>query len=136
MYLSKKRREEIRNKFGGKCAYTGTQLDDDWQIDHCKPLVRKTFSNRALFAENHTDENLYPCQKIINHYKGSLDLETFRQWYLMGLHERLKKLPKNPTASKSMKRKQYLLKVANLFGISEDRPFSGKFYFETFNDKL
>jgi len=60
-----------------------------------------------------------------------LDLETFRTWFLSGLHTRLKKLPKNPKVEKSIKHKRYLLEVASLFGISEDRPFSGKFYFET-----
>jgi hypothetical protein len=58
-------------------------------------------------------------------------LETFRNWYLGGLHERLKNLPKNPKTEKSHKKKAYLLEVASLFGISEDTPFSGKFYFET-----
>jgi len=61
-----------------------------------------------MFEENHKFENMFPVQKIINHYKGSLDLETFRNWYLGGLHERLKKLPKNPRAEKSRKKKQYL----------------------------
>ena len=43
----------------------------------------------------------------------------------------LKKLPKNPKTEKSIKRKAYLLKVANFFDISIDKPFSGKFYFES-----
>jgi len=47
-----------------------------------------------------------------------------------GLHERLKKLPKNPKAEKSIKRKKYLLKVAEFFDIKPDKPFNGKFYFE------
>ena len=81
--------------------------------------------------ENHNLDNMVPCQKIVNHYKGSLDLETFRTWFLGGLHERLKKLPKNPTAEKSIRRKAYLLEVARLFDIRPDKPFSGKFYFET-----
>ena len=79
---------------------------------------------------NFNFDNMFPSQKIVNHYKGSLDLETFRNWFLGGLHERLKKLPKNPKVEKSHKRKAYLLEVASLFGISEDIPFSGKFYFE------
>jgi len=40
MYISKKNREIIKNKFGGKCAYTGTELKEDWQVDHIKPRIR------------------------------------------------------------------------------------------------
>ena len=75
---------------------SGTKLEDDWQIDHVKPVGRNWWTNTAMFEENDTFENMFPVQKIINHYKGSLDLETFRTWYLAGLHKRLKKLPKNP----------------------------------------
>lgn len=133
MYISKKDREIIRNKFNGKCAYSGTDLEPDWQVDHIKPLIRNwMLNNDATFKENHNIENMYPCQKIINHYKGSLDLETFRIWFLGGLNERLKKLPKNPKVEKSIKKKEYLLEVARLFDIEPNKPFSGKFYFETF----
>lgn len=131
MYISKKEREIIKNKFGGKCAYTGTDLKDDWQVDHVKPVIRNWFSNDCMIPGNHNIDNMVPCQKIVNHYKGSLDLETFRNWYLGGLHERLRKLPNNPKVEKSRRRKEYLLEVARLFGINENTPFSGKFYFES-----
>ena len=131
MYISKKNREIIRQKFAGKCAYTGTLLRADWQVDHIEPLIRNWWNNTARNEKAHSINNMYPVQKIVNHYKGSLDLETFRTWYLGGLHERLKKLPKNPKAEKTIKRKAYLLEVAQLFDISEDKPFSGTFYFET-----
>jgi 5-methylcytosine-specific restriction endonuclease McrA len=131
MYISKKDREVIKKKFGGKCAYSGTELKDDWQVDHIKPIIRNRFSKCSVFEQDHKIDNMFPCQKIINHYKGSLDLETFRTWFLGGLHERLKKLPKNPKTEKSRKKKAYLLEVASLFNISENVPFNGKFYFET-----
>jgi 5-methylcytosine-specific restriction endonuclease McrA len=134
MHISKKDREAIKQKFGGKCAYTGTDLKDDWQVDHLEPLIRNWWTNTAMFKDNHKSENLFPVQKIVNHYKGSLDLETFRTWYLGGLHERLKKLPKNPKTEKSAKRKAYLIEVAELFGITIDAPFSGAFYFETLQE--
>ena len=131
MYISKKDRGLIKMKFGGKCAYTGTDLKDDWQVEHVKPLVRNWWTNTSMFPEAHKLENMVPVQKIVNHYKGSLDLETFRNWFLGGLHERLKKLPKNPKVEKSKRKKEYILEVARLFNISEDNPFSGRFYFET-----
>jgi 5-methylcytosine-specific restriction endonuclease McrA len=133
MYISKKDRELIKNKYQGKCAYTGTDLKEDWQIDHIKPIIRNLYTSGAMFEKDHTLNNMVPCQKIVNHYKGSLDLESFRNWFLGELHLRLKKLPRNPKTAKSIKRKQYLLEIANLFGITEDKPFNREFYFETFN---
>ena len=95
-----------------------------------KPIIRNWWDGTVNFEKHDTIENMFPCQKIINHYKGSLPLNTFRTWYLGGLHERLKKLPKNPRTEKGQKRKDYLLKVAGYFGITPDKPFEGKFYFE------
>ncbi len=133
MYISKKNREIVKQKFGGKCAYTGTLLKDDWQVDHMYPVRRNLLNNSAINLKNHKLDNMYPVQKIVNHYKGSLDLELFRSWYLGFMHDRLKNLPKNPRTKKGIKRKEYLLEVAGLFGITETKPFTGKFYFELFD---
>lgn len=127
--ISKKDKEIIKNKFGGKCAYTGRDLDDDWQIDHLKS-IRLFKIGKEKGDPNHI-ENLYPALKIVNHYKRALPLEAFRNWFLGELHVRLKKLPRNPKTEKGIKRKIYLLSVAEVFGISEDNPFTGIFYFET-----
>jgi len=129
MYISKKDRAIIKQKFDGKCAYTGTELKDDWQVEHINPIRRNWWENSALFEKDHKTENMVPCQRIVNHYKHSLTLEDYRKRLLM-LHERLKKLPKNPRTDKGKKRKAYMLEVAELFGVTEDKPFSGIFYFE------
>jgi 5-methylcytosine-specific restriction endonuclease McrA len=133
MYISKKDREIIRNKFNGKCAYSGTDLEPDWQVDHVVPVVRNWWDGTSIFGTFHVIENMYPCQKIINHYKHSYSLESFRG-LLSTLHLRLIKMPKNPRTEKGVKRKDYIFKVAGYFGITEDKPFSGKFYFETFGN--
>jgi len=129
MYISKKNREIIKQKFGGRCAYSGTILEDDWQVDHVEPLIRNWWNNTAENSDAHNIDNMFPVQKIINHYKGSLDLETFRTWFLGGLHNRINK-PKNPRTEKSIKRKEYINKVASYFDITEEKPFDGLFYFE------
>ena len=118
-------RQAVYDKYNGLCAYSGTPLEDDWQIDHIVP--------RHLGGTNDIS-NLIPAQKIINHYKRALPLEDFRGWYLAGLHNRLKKLPKNPRTEQGQKRKDYLLKVASYFGIEQDQPFSGRFFFEDRDD--
>jgi len=130
MYISKKNREIVKNMFNGKCAYTGTDLLADWQVDHIKPIKRNwQLNNSAMFEENHNLQNMLPTQRIINHYKHSMDLELFRN-FMMYFHIRLSKLPKNPKVEKSIKRKAYMLEIARLFDITADKPFSGKFWFE------
>lgn len=119
-------REQVRNKYGGLCAYTGKPLDDIWQVDHMIPLAYFGWRDGD---PNHID-NLVPALRIVNHYKRALTVDGFRR-YPLTLHDRLKRLPKNPKVDKSVNRKRYLFEVADLFGITPDKPFSGNFYFET-----
>ena len=130
------RRERIYNKFGGLCAYSGTPLEPDWQIEHINPVVRNWWTNTMMFKDDDKESNMVPVQKLINHYKHSISLQEFKIWLLGGLHERLRKLPKCPRTEKSKKHKEYMLKVASYFGITEDKPFTGKFYFETLTDRI
>jgi hypothetical protein len=123
-------RDAIYNKYGGRCAYSGTLLEDDWQVDHLLSKQKLGYFNYDEIDPDGLD-NLMPTQKIINHYKRALWLDDFRTLWLGGLHTRLKKLPKCPRADKSIKRKTYLLKIAGYFGITPDNPFSGTFYFES-----
>lgn len=130
------KRQIVYNKFNGKCAYTGTNLESDWQIDHMESkAINNYFAYKGALDERSVNriENLMPTQKIINHYKRAFDLELFRD-YMKTFHLRLAKLPKNPKVKKSIKHKEYLLEVARLFDITPEKPFSGKFYFETLND--
>lgn len=131
MYISKSDRLKIYGKFDGKCAYSGTELLDDWQVDHIEPIKRCQFLNKVDYPERHNIDNMVPCQRVINHYKGTLTLDLFREWYLGGLHKRLAKLPKSPKVEKSIKKKAYLLEVARFFDIEPEKPFCGVFYFET-----
>ena len=123
------KRDRIYQKFNGLCAYSGTPLEDDWQIEHINPVIRNWWTNTKMFPDADNEENMVPVQKIINHYKHSYDLEGYRK-LLCGLHLRLKKVAKNPYTEKGKKRKEYISKVAGYFGITADKPWSGKFYFE------
>lgn len=128
MKITKELKSILYQKYGGRCAYTGTVLKDDWQVDHVEPIKR--FKNGCEHPHLDVEENMVPCQKIVNHYKGSLTLDEFRNWYLKGLHRRLSKLPLNPRTRQSAKKKKYLIEVATYFGITPNRPFNGVFYFE------
>ncbi len=138
------KREKIRLKFNGLCAYSGKPLGDDWQVDHVQSKINhqyKTFRSGLTISEqlaernkvNHID-NLFPACRIVNHYKRSLDLEGFRQ-YMKSFHLRLAKLPKNTNVPRTKSRKEYMMKVAEIFSITPEKPFNGTFYFETLEPK-
>lgn len=133
--MDKKKRELVRLKYDGLCAYTGKPLGEDWQVDHVTSK-HKHFYNcygmddlKERLKEVDNIENLLPAIKIVNHYKRSLDLEGFR-CYMINFHKRLKKLPKKTIISETQRRKDYMFKIAELFDITIVKPFDGKFYFE------
>lgn len=139
MAISKKLRQQVYDKFGGKCAYTGLPLGDKWQVDHVisqygfgytlwgKCRDREEYEKRK--TEVHHIDNLLPALAIVNHYKRTKNLEQFRL-YMEGFHKRLSKLPKKTRVPATEKRIAYMNKIADAFGITVDKPFDGKFYFE------
>jgi hypothetical protein len=126
MALSKSKREQIKQKYSGLCAYTGKPLQDDWQVDHMESVFWHNYTGKE---NKDRDDNMIPTCRIINHYKRALTLEQFRD-RITTLHQRLAKLPVNPVSPVSIRRKKYLLEVAELFGITKDKPFRGVFFFE------
>ena len=138
--MNKKLRQQVYEKFGGKCAYTGHTLPEDWQVDHMTSKIQHQWSTYYRHGDLDTIkkelktvdniDNLVPTLRIVNHYKRSLDLEGFRH-YMLNFHKRLAKLPKNTSVQRTKERKIYMYKIAEVFGISPENPFSGVFYFET-----
>lgn len=128
MRFDKITREEVYCKYNGLCAYTGKPLDEKWQIDH---VTSKYFhSYHELESDVNDIYNLLPAIRIINHYKREKTLESFRE-YMSTFHLRLAKLPKNTMVNSTKRRKEYMNTIAELFDITIEHPFSGKFYFET-----
>ena len=142
------KRERIYAKYNGRCAYTGKHLGDDWQVDHMfskediyyraqrylansglNPKMYEKELKQAVKEKANSDENLIPALRIVNHYKRSLDLEGFRE-RMKTFHIRLGKLPKNTKVPATVKRIRYMNEIAEAFGITPDKPFGGKFYFE------
>jgi len=111
MKLSKKDREKVKNKFGGKCAYCGCELPVNWQIDHIKPVC------------NHgTDsiDNLNPACFACNNYKNGNGLEAFR----IMLKNLLNTHPEYLFSSKSK------IDLGLNYGSVILKEWDGKFYFE------
>jgi len=115
-------RNKVYDKYNGRCAYCGCEITlDNFQVDHKLP--------KAAGGTDNFD-NLMPACKECNHYKRALDIHTFRKEWLGKLHTRIKRIPKNPTSEKGKRYKAYMEKILTKYGISEDKPFDGKFYFE------
>ena len=95
MALMKKQRAELREKFGGRCAYCGCELPEKgWHADHVQAVLRK--SERCMKAaakgifklkstgevfrpEAECKENIFPACAPCNLLKTSYSLEMFRK---------------------------------------------------------
>lgn len=61
----------VYKKFGGRCAYCGDDLGDNFQIDHFIPRS-KGGSGRL--------DNLFPSCSLCNYQKGGRTIEEFRTY--------------------------------------------------------
>ncbi len=120
MALSKKVRQQIYERFDGRCAYCGCPIEyKQMQVDHYYPRCRERFYARRFKIDVHAPENLMPTCRRCNHYKRARTPNQFRE-LMKTLHERLEAI--------------YILKVAVDFGMATIKPFDGKFYFEKVKD--
>ena len=132
MTLSKKKREALRMKFGGKCAYCGCELNQRWQADHIEPVrrisrwergidgrTRLVYTGEMERPENDREENLVPSCSPCNNDKHAMSLEHWRRRLadLLGVCER------NHSAYRHALR----------FGLVKPQPQPIVFYFERLN---
>lgn len=118
---NKEKRQKVFDKFGGRCAYCGTELTmETMQVDH---IVSRLFydldTNESKRDYSHID-NLNPSCKACNYYKSDGSLEMFKK-RLSALHKRVTRFTLVPLAEKH--------------GIVEIKPFDGLLYFERLKEK-
>ena len=95
MKLTKAQREQLKNKFGGHCAYCGDQLGDKWHADHLAPIYRGHDENKRYEHRGKDEiENLMPACVSCNLSKSVWSLEMWRD-ELKTKVERLHKYEKN-----------------------------------------
>lgn len=121
MAISKRLRQRVYEKCGGRCGYCGQHLTPKtMQVDHMMPLCSPSLSARledgVLVHYVNDLSNLMPACRTCNHYKRSLTVEGYRH-LLTQLHRKLVNM--------------YLNKVAINFGMIQPKHFSGRFYFES-----
>ncbi|NWO10180.1 HNH endonuclease [Chromohalobacter salexigens] len=127
--LTKTERGQLREKFGGRCAYCGEELGKRWHADHVEPVRRRHELYRdasgqyqakligADFAENHVLENMMPACAPCNISKSTYSLEQWRKvlvGYVGALHRNA------PT-----------YRMAKKHGLIEETIRPVVFYFET-----
>ena len=112
MAISKKVREAVYQKYGGRCAYCGQIIEyKDMQVDHFKPL--------RAWEQNNKDandiSNLMPACRMCNHYKRANSLEVFRR-YISEIPRKL--------------RNDYIYKIGVAYGNVIENEKSIEFFFE------
>lgn len=127
--MNKALREQIRMKFGGRCAYCGCELQKGWHVDEIEPVRRNHKYNREkgkweidkenpmMHPERLHIDNQNPACASCNINKHSESLEDFRKaikGYMKHLNERST---------------QY--KIAKRYGLITETDIEVVFYFET-----
>ena len=138
-------KEELRiriyNKYDGRCAYCGKKIEyKDMQVDHIVPFKRKRRpipsepiddpaikkhnerllseykKHKKLIKKLDIEENMMPSCRRCNLYKGTMDLESFRQEISKQV-ERLRK-------------RNWNFRIAEDYGLVQEIKIKVTFYFE------
>lgn len=118
MKLTKQQRAQLRQKYGGRCAYCGCELPDRWCADHIEPIRRDWINGGCEHPERDTYENLAPSCPSCNTIKGSQSLEGFRRT-IQGF-------------KKSLNRDSTQYKFAKKYGLVHELDAPVVFWFELF----
>ena len=127
--MKKKVREIVFNKYGGKCAYCGCDLEKGWHVDELLPVIRsyaEDFKNNKLvrkvshvmYPERFNIDNQMPACASCNINKHSMSLEEFRK-LIMGFLNHLNNISV-----------QY--KISKRYGLVKENIKPIVLYFETF----
>ena len=86
--ISKQQREAVFNKYGGRCAYCGCELTlRTMQVDHIKAVYTSSLENNNVETQDDSFDNLNPSCRQCNFYKGTLNIEQFRNKIKTTLYE-------------------------------------------------
>ena len=119
--IPKRQREEVFNKYGGRCAYCGCELTlRTMQVDHIKAVYTSSLENDGVETQDDSFDNLNPSCRQCNFYKGTLDIEQFREKIMTTLYETCQNT--------------FQAKLAKKLGMLTVKQFD-KFYFERINEK-
>lgn len=123
MAIKKELRQEVFNKYGGKCAYCGCGLEKNFHVDHIEAYWHSMTKERCdeldIKKGADTIENMNPSCPRCNRWKGTFNIEQFR-----------KEITEQVTRLNKYSNNYRLAKDYNL--VSETK-LNVIFYFETLN---
>ena len=81
-FMNKKEREIVFNKYEGRCAYCGYELQKGWHVDHIIPLQRNesdlNISRYNKIRGENSLHNYFPACRQCNIWKSTYSIEQFR----------------------------------------------------------
>jgi len=126
--MTKGKRDIVFNKFAGRCAYCGCELDKGFHVDELLPVRRNTVYDKEKRKHVHDGscqhperlhlDNQYPACPSCNINKHSMSLEEFRN-LITGF-------------MKHLNEKSVQYKIAKRYGLVQENIKPVIFYFETF----
>jgi len=115
--MKKSDRQRVFDKYGGRCAYCGCELQKGWHVDHLEPVRRNMRDGAFINPEADCFDNYMPACPSCNINKHSMSLEDFRNMIA------------NFPISLSAYSTQY--KIARRYGLVKETDKPVIFYFET-----
>lgn len=115
--MTKSEREQIRNMFGGCCAYCGKTLGPSFHVDHVEPL-RRGYQGQK---ERESTSKLFPTCRRCNLRKSMLTLEQFRR----EISKQVERLRGDSAG----------FRLAEDFSLVTENVLQVTFYFERFEDE-
>lgn len=112
--IPKKIRQQIYDKYNGRCAYCGCELEyKNMQVDHIEAVRIAEYHGKE---PDNSIENYNPACRSCNFYKATFDLEEFRKNIESSLVKRL--------------RRDFNYKMLIKYGMIHEDIKPVKFYFE------
>lgn len=119
--MNKKIRQQVFDKYNGRCAYCGCELQNGWHVDHIEPhwhnYTEQECKKHGLTKGENSIDNYNPACPRCNKWKATYTLENFRKQ----IAEQVKRL--NDYSSNYRMAKDYGLITENNIAVT--------FYFET-----
>lgn len=125
--MTKNERHIVFDKYGGKCAYCGCELQKGWHVDHIEPAFHNWSDEdvkRHLKQERGLNiiENYNPACPRCNRWKGTWSIEQFRNEISLQL-ERLE-------------RDSAPFRMARDYGLIKTSKIEVKFYYEVCSNHI
>lgn len=117
-------RKRVWLKYDGHCAYCGKEIKlKEMQVDHFEPKglnapIAKNIDGTYVYPDIDVFSNLMPSCRRCNHYKRAHPIKYFRH-LIKTIHERI--------------HDNYIVKVAEDYGIVQYNKWDELFYFEKQN---